>query len=26
VITTAKMLMGKDVREEARDEHVETTL
>lgn len=26
IITTAKMLMGKDVRDEARDEHVETTL
>ena len=26
LITTAKMLMGQDVREEARDEHVETAL
>ncbi|ABC63164.1 pyridoxamine 5'-phosphate oxidase family protein [Erythrobacter litoralis] len=26
IITTAKMLMGQDVREEARDEHVETAL
>ncbi len=26
VLTTAKMLMGKDVREEAREEHVETAL
>ncbi|WP_379547004.1 pyridoxamine 5'-phosphate oxidase family protein [Qipengyuania sp. DSG2-2] len=26
VLTTAKMLMGKDVRDEAREEHVETAL
>ena len=26
VLTTAKMLLGKDVRDEAREEHVETTL
>ena len=26
MLTTAKMLLGKDVRDEARDEHVETTL
>ena len=26
MMTTAKMLLGKDVRDEAKDEHVETTL